>query len=50
MLGLAGAALATVWERTAFTGLLNFSSDYRATALFWEMHVGGTALDGFWPR
>ena len=47
VLGLAGAALATVWERAAFTGLLNFSTDYRTTALFWEMHVGGAALDGF---
>ncbi len=47
MAGLAGAALATIWERIAFTGLLNFSSDYRTTALFWEMHVGGAALDGF---
>jgi len=47
MLGLASASLATVWERTAFTGLLDFSSDYRTTALFWEMHVGGAALDGF---
>ncbi len=47
MLGLAAAALVTVWERAAFTGLLNFSSDYRSTGLFWEMHVGGAALDGF---
>ena len=47
MLGLALASLATVWERVAFTGLLNFSSDYRTTAMFWEMHVGGAALDGF---
>ncbi len=47
MLGLAAAALATAWERAAFTGLLNFSSDYRTTGLFWEMHVGGAALDGF---
>ncbi len=47
MLGLAAAALTTVWERAAFTGLLNFSSDYRTTGLFWEMHVGGAALDGF---
>ena len=46
-LGLAGAALATVWERMAFTDLLNFSTDYRTTGLFWEMHVGGAALDGF---
>ncbi|MBK9574228.1 MAG: hypothetical protein IPO43_16685 [Rhodoferax sp.] len=45
--GLVGACLATIWERIAFTGLLNFSSDYRTTGLFWEMHVGGAALDGF---
>ena len=46
-LGLAAASLATVWERMAFTGLFDFSSDYRTTAMFWEMHVGGAALDGF---
>ncbi len=43
VLGL--VSLAVVWERLAFTGLANFSSDYRATGLFWEMHVGGAALD-----
>jgi hypothetical protein len=42
---LAGTALGVWWERLAFTGLLNFSSDYRATGAFWEMHVGGAALD-----
>lgn len=47
MLGLLGASLATVWERIAFPDLLNFSTDYRTTALFWEMQVGGAALDGF---
>lgn len=47
MLGLLGASLAALWERLAFTDLLNFSSDYRTTALFWEMHVGGAALDGY---
>ncbi|MDI6746531.1 MAG: hypothetical protein QMD17_05245 [Rhodocyclaceae bacterium] len=46
-LGLALAALAATWERLAFPGLLNFSADYRTTALFWEMHVGGAALDGY---
>ncbi|MBK1682269.1 hypothetical protein [Rhodoferax fermentans] len=46
-LGLAGAALTTIWERLGFTGLLNFATDYRTTGLFWEMHVGGAALDGF---
>ena len=45
--GLVAASLAVVWERIAFTDLLNFSTDYRTTALFWEMHVGGAALDGF---
>ncbi len=46
----AGAAVVgglVVWERLAYTGLLNFSTDYRVTALFWEMHVGGAALDGY---
>lgn len=46
-LGLAGASLSTIWERMAFVGLFNFSTDYRTTGLFWEMHVGGAALDGF---
>ena len=46
VLGLLLTALAAIWERLAFTGLLNFSTDYRTTALFWEMHVGGAALDG----
>ncbi len=46
MLGLlATVALGVWWERWAYTGLLDFSSDYRATGLFWEMHVGGAALD-----
>jgi hypothetical protein len=46
-LGLTASALTTVWERQAFVGLFNFSTDYRTTGLFWEMHVGGAALDGF---
>ena len=45
--GLTFTCLAVLWERQAFNGLLDFSSDYRTTALFWEMHVGGAALDGF---
>lgn len=46
-IGLGTVSLAAIWERIAFPGLLNFSADYRTTALFWEMHVGGAALDGF---
>ena len=47
--GFTGAAaivaLAALWERFSFTGLTDLTSDYRSTALFWEMHVGGAALD-----
>lgn len=42
---LVGVASWVVWERLAFTGLANFSADYRATGPFWEMHVGGAGLD-----
>lgn len=45
--GLAFTALVCTWERLAFPGLLDFSADYRTTGPFWEMHVGGAALDGF---
>ena len=45
--GLAGVILTALWERHLFTGLLDFSSDYRITASFPEMHVGGAALDAF---
>ena len=47
VLGLTLAAIAAIWERLAYAGLLNFSSSYRTSALFWEMHVGGAAIDGF---
>jgi len=43
---LVGMSLGALWERSAFPGLLNFSTDYRTTSLFWEMHVGGAAFDG----
>ncbi len=50
-LGMAGAGLTAglvaLWERLAYTGLLNFTTDYRTTGPFWEMHVGGAALDGW---
>lgn len=45
--GLAMVCLAVLWERQAFPGLVNFSSRYRTTALFWEMHVGGAAIDAY---
>ncbi|MGE5387099.1 MAG: hypothetical protein ACM3SV_14550 [Betaproteobacteria bacterium] len=45
--GLAIEVLAVVWERLVYVGLLDFSSRYRATGLFWEMHVGGAAIDAY---
>ncbi len=45
--GLATVSLAGIWERLSFTGLMDFSSDYRITAPFPEMHTGGAALDAF---
>ncbi|MEP6482700.1 MAG: hypothetical protein ABJA94_11920 [Rhodoglobus sp.] len=43
--GLAAVGLVLLWERAAYPGLLDFSARYRTTAAFWEMHVGGAALD-----
>lgn len=45
--GLAMVVLAALWERAAYPGLLNLSARYRTTALFWEMHVGGGAIDAY---
>ena len=45
--GLAFATLVVFWERQTFTGLMDFASDYRVTASFPEMHVGGAALDAY---
>ena len=47
LIGVGIVALMVVWERAAYPGLLNFSGPYRATALFWEMHVGGAAIDAY---
>ncbi len=45
--GLTLVALATLWERAAFPGAVDFSAHYRTVALFWEMHVGGAAIDAY---
>lgn len=45
---LAGAAVvvvAVLWERLAYASLVDMTLPYRTTALFWEMHVGGAAID-----
>lgn len=45
--GLALTALAVVWERAMFPGLMNFAADYRPTGPFSSMHTGGAALDAY---
>ena len=45
--GLLCVATAALWERMAYPGLTDFSTVYRVTALFWEMHVGGGAIDAY---
>src|SRR5450631_4151983 len=40
-------ALAAGWERIAYAAPWEFSSSYRTVAMFWEMHVGGAAIDAY---
>ncbi len=47
LIGGAFVTLAVLWERAAYPGLLDISARYRTTALFWEMHVGGAAIDAY---
>ena len=47
LVGLAVVTLVALWERAAYPGWLEFSTRYRTTALFWEMHVGGAAIDAY---
>ena len=43
--GAVVVSVAAIWERWAYPGLTDFSAPYRTVALFWEMHVGGAAID-----
>lgn len=45
--GLSLACAVAVFERAAYPGLLDAAEPYRTTAAFWEMHVGGAAIDGY---
>ncbi|MEH3086128.1 MAG: hypothetical protein PGN26_06240 [Xylophilus ampelinus] len=45
--GLCVALGAAIWERAAFPGLSDTAGPYRTVALFWEMHVGGAAIDAY---
>jgi hypothetical protein len=45
--GLAVLTAAVLWERAIYPGLFDLYTPYRATGLFWEMHVGGAAIDAY---
>ena len=45
--GLALTVGVILWERVAFSGLFNFSSDYRVTGPFSAMHTGGALIECF---
>jgi hypothetical protein len=47
LVGLAIVTVACLYERAAYPGLFDFQRHYRTTALFWEMHVGGAAIDSY---
>ena len=46
-LGVCAAAVGVLWERAAFTGLLNFDSGYRVVGLFSAMHTGGSYIEAY---
>lgn len=46
-LGVFLAGLAVAWERAAFPGLFNFSSNYRVVGMFSEMHTGGAVIEAY---
>jgi hypothetical protein len=47
LVGLAGLAALVMLERLAFPGLWNFESDYRVSASFASMHVGGGHIGAY---
>jgi O-antigen ligase len=47
VIGLAGTVIVILWERVTFSGPFNFSSDYRVTGPFSQLHTGGAYIEGF---
>ena len=45
--GLTITAFVGLWERYIFTGLFDYSSDFRITSTFSSMHTGGAHLDAY---
>lgn len=47
VLGLTGVVVAVFWERLKFTGLFDFTSDFRVTATFSGLHNGGNDPEAY---
>ncbi|MCG5517206.1 MULTISPECIES: O-antigen ligase [unclassified Ectothiorhodospira] len=45
VLGAVGCIIWVLWERATYPGLLDFSSRYRITGAFFDMHVGGPSIE-----
>ena len=46
-IGFVGVISAVIWERQLFSGLFNFSSDFRVTGPFSTMHTGGSHIEAY---
>lgn len=47
VVGLGLVVTIALWERGVYAGIFDFSRAYRTSAWFWEMHVGGGAIDAY---
>lgn len=47
VLGLTGVVIAVIWERFVFSGLFDFTSDFRITATFSALHNGGNDPEAY---
>ncbi|MEY2684517.1 MAG: hypothetical protein RJA09_1661 [Pseudomonadota bacterium] len=47
LIGLLWVCLLVLVERFLYAGGLDFTRSYRTSAWFWEMHVGGGAIDAY---
>ena len=45
--GIASVVVAVLWEKFRFTGLLDFTSQFRVTATFSGLHNGGNDLEAY---
>lgn len=45
VVGLSGTVAVIGWERLTFSGLLNFTGDYRVTGPFSQLHTGGADME-----